>query len=185
MNELAPPPRTNPLAIWSLILGIISFFCCGLFTGIPAVICGHMAHSRIKNSGGSEAGSGMAIAGLVIGYMGIFLTTIGILAAIAVPNFIAYRDKAICSQTESQAYSAAQAVSCYFSEPSKTEAPTIEELMNSDACSFTPSEKVTIEISGTVDNYVIIVYDNSGRCPMGSKYQISAPESLQDGWFQE
>ena len=182
MNDFDPHPKTNPLAVWSLVLGIISFLCCGLFTGIPAVICGHIAHSKIKESGGREAGGGMAIAGLVIGYIGIFLTTIGILAAIAVPNFIAFKNKAICSQAESQAYSAAGSVADYFSIPSNTEVPTVEELLEMPNSSYTPSENVTIQISGTVENYVITAFDNSGKCPMGSKYQISEPRSDLDGW---
>jgi len=75
----APPPagggKTNGLAIASLILGIASLvMCLGPLAGIPGVICGHMALGRIKASG--QGGRGMAIAGLVMGYLGIVVIII-------------------------------------------------------------------------------------------------------------
>jgi len=63
-------PKTSALAIWSLVLGILSPLCCVCFTGIPAVICGHMTLSKIRYSGGALTGRNMAIAGLVTGYLG-------------------------------------------------------------------------------------------------------------------
>ena len=35
--------KTLPLAVWSLVLGILGLGCCGIFIGIPAAICGHKA----------------------------------------------------------------------------------------------------------------------------------------------
>ncbi len=46
---------------------------------IAGVICGHIALSQIKKTG--EQGRGMAIAGLIIGYIGIVLAIIGIIVA--------------------------------------------------------------------------------------------------------
>jgi prepilin-type processing-associated H-X9-DG protein len=89
--------QTAPLAIWSLVLGIVGLLCCGLFSGIPAVICGHMAQSRIKQSGGTLGGGGLAIGGLVTGYIGIVLTSImviGIFSAVTLPAFVKARERA-------------------------------------------------------------------------------------------
>ncbi|HXB04905.1 MAG TPA: DUF4190 domain-containing protein [Candidatus Angelobacter sp.] len=58
---------TNSLAVVSLVSGIVSWFVCPLVGGIVAVISGHMAHSQLKRSG--EGGSGMATAGMVLGYI--------------------------------------------------------------------------------------------------------------------
>jgi len=58
---------TSGLAIASMVCGILGFLTC--VTGIPAVICGHMALSRINAAPFSVAGRGMAIAGLVMGYL--------------------------------------------------------------------------------------------------------------------
>src|SRR4029453_10101312 len=46
-----PCSFSAPTAIWSLVLAILSFFCGWLFTAIPAVICGHVARSKIRKSG--------------------------------------------------------------------------------------------------------------------------------------
>lgn len=62
----AAAPSTNGLAIASLILGL-----CGL--GVPAVVCGHIALSQIRRSGGVQEGRGIAIGGLVAGYIAIAL----------------------------------------------------------------------------------------------------------------
>lgn len=64
--------RTEPLAIWSLVLSVLSLFCCGFVLGVPGVICGHLALSNISKNPNLE-GRGMALAGVVIGYVGIAL----------------------------------------------------------------------------------------------------------------
>lgn len=101
MNETTPPPlgtleqpKTSKLAIWSLVLGILSLLCFSIFAGIPGVICGHKALSRIKQSAGALTGQGLAIAGLVTGYLGIAWAVIMIplMMAIAIPNFVKARD---------------------------------------------------------------------------------------------
>ena len=89
--------KTSPGAIWSLVLGILSLICLGPFAAIPAVICGHVALGNIKRSTGTLAGEGMAIAGLVTGYIGIVLAVILIppYAAIAIPAFSKARTEAM------------------------------------------------------------------------------------------
>ena len=90
-------PKTSTLAIWSLVLGILSLTCFSIFAAIPGVICGHKALSKIKHSGGALAGQGLAIGGLVTGYMGILfaLFVIPLMMAIAIPNFVKARDTAM------------------------------------------------------------------------------------------
>src|SRR5947199_10197663 len=73
-----PVPRTAPAAIWSLVLAILSFFCGWLITAIPAVICGHIARSKIRKSGGALGGTGIATAGLILGYIALVLGVMGI-----------------------------------------------------------------------------------------------------------
>lgn len=69
-------PPNESLAIVALVAGILSLVCMGAFAGIPAVICGHLGLGKIKRSGGQLRGGGMAIAGLVMGYVSIGLTVI-------------------------------------------------------------------------------------------------------------
>ena len=102
MNESPPAPTTpaqpknSGLAIWSLVFGILaivlSVVCIGPLFSIPAVICGHIAYSRIRRSAGALSGEGLALGGLITGYIGIALIPIiGLLAAIALPNFVRAR----------------------------------------------------------------------------------------------
>ena len=67
-----------PVAIWSLILAVLSFTCGWLFTAIPAVICGHIARAKIRKSDGALGGRGIATAGLVLGYIALLLGIMGI-----------------------------------------------------------------------------------------------------------
>lgn len=63
--------RTEPLSVWSFVLSLVGLVCCGFFAGIPAIICGHIALSSIKNKP-YRGGRGLAIAGLIIGYIATF-----------------------------------------------------------------------------------------------------------------
>ncbi len=95
----ADVPKKSALAIWSLVLGILSPGCLligfaisialgrlslgvlVLTTAIPAMICGHMARARIRDSDGKMIGNGLAITGLVMAYLTIALS-------IAIPLFV-------------------------------------------------------------------------------------------------
>jgi len=70
--------KRKGLAISSLTLGIPSLFLCSILTGIPAVICGHLALGRTKRSPSQYGGAGMAIAGLVMGYLSIVLLLVSV-----------------------------------------------------------------------------------------------------------
>jgi Domain of unknown function (DUF4190) len=72
--------KTNTLATISLILGIGQILL-GILAGIPAIIFGHMARRQIRQTG--EQGAGMAMAGLILGYIGVALAIIGIIVIIA------------------------------------------------------------------------------------------------------
>lgn len=79
------PQQTDGGAIASMVLGIAAFVLCLTFiAGIPAIILGHISLSRIKKSMGRLKGEGMALTGLILGY--ISLPFILIIAAIAIPN---------------------------------------------------------------------------------------------------
>lgn len=66
---LAPAvQQTNGLAIASLVLGIVWVYWIG---SILAVIFGHVAMRQFRNEPGRYTGRGMAVAGLVLGYIGV------------------------------------------------------------------------------------------------------------------
>ena len=79
------PPKTSGLAIASLVCGCLGFILAFL-TGIPAIITGHKALGKIKRSGGTLGGSGIATTGLVLGYVTTGFTVVWLaLAALATP----------------------------------------------------------------------------------------------------
>ena len=76
-------PRTNGMAVASLVLGIVGLILFG-FLAIPpvlALIFGLVALSQTKNAApGSAGGRGMAIAGVVLGSIGIVFFVVWIIA---------------------------------------------------------------------------------------------------------
>ncbi len=80
-----PPaaPPNNSSAIVSMICGIVGLFApclCGfpVFASIVAIIMGHVARGEIRKAEGMQGGDGMALAGLILGYVGIGLFVGGI-----------------------------------------------------------------------------------------------------------
>jgi hypothetical protein len=155
LSKLIPPPAANPaaqpvfgpasahgaapivaagssnLALISMICGVLSFFTLGL-TSIPAVIMGHMARSRIKKSMGAISGNGLALAGLIIGYLCIVLTFVAILASLAVPAFSSIRQKAEQAKTMIQAKQIVVGIKLYAAEHEGSLPPTLATLYEED-----------------------------------------------------
>ena len=69
----------------------------------------------------------------------IVIAIIGILAAIAIPNFISYRNKAFCSRAESDASAIQAAIASYFSEPNNTAVSTATLQASSDRPALNPA----------------------------------------------
>jgi len=69
-TTLTAPPKYNGLAVASLVLGILWIYWVG---AILAVVFGHIALRQIRGSEGAQTGRGMAIAGLVLGYIGLVI----------------------------------------------------------------------------------------------------------------
>jgi type IV pilus assembly protein PilA len=88
----------------------------------------------------------------------IVIAIIGLLAAIAIPNYISFRDNGFCTQAESDANSVASALTDYFSVPTRTALPTFEEL---GVATLNP-----VSITGDVNDIITVeVIDRSARCP--------------------
>jgi type IV pilus assembly protein PilA len=106
----------------------------------------------------------------------IVIAIIGILAAIAIPNFISYRNKAFCSATESDANGIAAAISDYFSVPSHTATPT--------GLVYQTTNNNTYSIAGNDPNanITITVTDASGRCPADYSSKATAAANAKGFW---
>jgi type IV pilus assembly protein PilA len=98
---VVPPPGptetvpTSGKATASLILGILGLTIFSILTAIPAIILGHSSRKEIKASGGRLKGEGLALAGLIMGWIStglvIVIVPILIIAAIAIPNLLRSR----------------------------------------------------------------------------------------------
>ncbi|MGK5448718.1 DUF1707 and DUF4190 domain-containing protein [Streptomyces radiopugnans] len=77
---LPPPPQTNNSAVGALVCGVLTPFY-GV-TAIPAVILGHKARAEIRRTG--EKGDGMAMAGLVLGWLTIGFAALVLLAIVVI-----------------------------------------------------------------------------------------------------
>ncbi len=111
----------------------------------------------------------------------IVIAIIGILAAIAIPNFIAYRNKSFCSATESDANNIASAVSDYFAIPANTSI-TAGALLGGNAAgkvyvAATLSNQNTWTVTAAQPNtaITITVTDISTRCP--NDYQLAMTQA--------
>lgn len=72
--------RTNGFAIAALVLGCVGAFTCGIGS-ILAVIFGFIGRSQIAARG--EQGKGMALAGIILGFVGIAIIVIWVIVAAA------------------------------------------------------------------------------------------------------
>jgi hypothetical protein len=74
LNNSMSMQRRSGIAIASLVCGIIG----GMYSSasIPAIICGHISLSKIKKYPLKYGGKGMAITGLILGYIGFILAII-------------------------------------------------------------------------------------------------------------
>jgi prepilin-type N-terminal cleavage/methylation domain-containing protein len=100
----------------------------------------------------------------------IVIAIIGILAAIAIPNFLAYRDQAHCKHLETAASSTAAAIGDWASNPINVGVPDYAALTGVDInASYvnTPTilddaAGITITVTGSADN----------RCPLGGTFTL-------------
>lgn len=78
------PPATNTLAIVSLVFGILAWTVAPLVGAIVAIITGHMARGelRVSQPAGHETGDGLAVAGLVLGWLQLVLLVMAFFAVI-------------------------------------------------------------------------------------------------------
>ncbi len=76
MTQAPPPgphqqrPPAPAAAVWSLVLGLLSVLCLGAFSGIPAIYLGYRVRALIRSNPAGASGDGMAVAGIVLGYVG-------------------------------------------------------------------------------------------------------------------
>ena len=74
--------QTSSLAIISLVSGILGWTLVPWLGSLVAIITGHMARAEIRRNTDTMEGDGIAVAGLVLGWLSIGLTVLAIFAVI-------------------------------------------------------------------------------------------------------
>jgi type IV pilus assembly protein PilA len=96
----------------------------------------------------------------------IVIAIIGILAAIAIPNFISYRNQGYCSAAERDAASVAAALGDYFSDPANDVLPATHGDLG-----LTLSGANSAAIGGAINGEITItITDGSAICPKGNTF---------------
>jgi len=106
----------------------------------------------------------------------VVIAILSLLVAIAIPNFISYRNKSYCAIAETDAENIARSVSSYFAIATHTQIAVADVTFDPDNNTFT--------LAATDANIAItiLVTDISGRCP--ADHQASKPVNAQgDGWL--
>ncbi len=68
--------ETNALAIVSLVFGILAWTFLPIIGSIVAIVTGHIARGQIQQSHGAQQGDGVALAGLILGYLSLVLSVL-------------------------------------------------------------------------------------------------------------
>ncbi len=104
----------------------------------------------------------------------IVIAIIGILAAIAIPNFISYRNKAYCGEIENDASSALASLSSYFSVAKHTTMPTIGDLVTGESLTLNgDSGDLTLFGSITTTMTIEVLNPTSNPCTKGTTFTTS------------
>ncbi|WP_374247938.1 DUF4190 domain-containing protein [Thermomonas sp.] len=74
--------QTNSLAVVSLVCGILGWTLLPFLGSLVAIICGHMARSEIRRSPDTQEGDGLAVAGLVLGYLVIGVSALVVIGVV-------------------------------------------------------------------------------------------------------
>ena len=109
----------------------------------------------------------------------IVIAIIGILAAIAIPNFISYRNKSFCSRAESDANSIAASIADYFAIPTNMTISQGSYIAAADSF-IPPVNTYTITAGDPNVAITITVTDASLRCP--DTYMTASPIVGGAGW---
>jgi hypothetical protein len=83
----APMPqqqKANPLAVWSMVTGILGLLCCQILAPV-AIVLGIVAQSQLKQNP-QQTGSGFAIVGIVLGIISLILLIVVIALAVSNPG---------------------------------------------------------------------------------------------------
>src|SRR5690606_29188660 len=67
----------------ALVLGILALAVCGVFTAVPAIVIGNRVRREVQVSGGTLDGESTAKTGVILGWISVAFTAVGVVALVA------------------------------------------------------------------------------------------------------
>jgi len=110
----------------------------------------------------------------------VVIAILAILAAIAIPNYISYRNTSFCSKAESDALNVSGDISEYYSVPTRTECVTPDDLETDEITSNTVT--IACENNDPNSSITVIVTDATSRCPDDYQAAVDAAENPTGYW---
>ncbi|GHH46010.1 MULTISPECIES: DUF4190 domain-containing protein [Gammaproteobacteria] len=77
---MSVPRQTSTLAVVSLVAGILGWTLLPFIGSIGAIITGHLARAEIRREPQRLEGDGLALGGLILGWLSVATWIVGILA---------------------------------------------------------------------------------------------------------
>jgi type IV pilus assembly protein PilA len=157
------PPESSGKALASLICGIFFFV---FPSAIAAIILGHISLSDIRKSAGRLTGHGMAVTGLVLGYLGVaVIPFVLIVAAIAIPNLLRARMVANEASAVGSLRTIDTAARTYASLYSNGYPPSLEAMAGPTGASSTcdHSELIGTTLAAGIRSGYVFIYTVRGK----------------------
>lgn len=79
MNTPVAYRQTSAMAIVSLVAGMLGWSLLPVIGSVVAIVTGHLARGEIRRRPEALEGDGLAVAGLVLGYLMVAMTVVGLL----------------------------------------------------------------------------------------------------------
>lgn len=201
-NSLQAPPAggsgvaeltTSGKAIASMVLGILSICCLGNFIlGIPALILGILAIKQINRAPQKWAGSGMAIAGIVLGSIGtllglVLLVQLGSMFLLARGSFREAGIRSKVSRVKADMRSMATGIEAYFVDnntyPRWSEEPGVSVRQSGPGEPLVPSFRVAGSQAGSLTTPVAYVMSYFPDPFSADGKQTFAYYATDNGWI--
>ena len=77
--SIPAPRQTSTLAVIALVAGILGWTLLPFLGSLGGIIFGHMARGEIRRSNGQLDGDGLAVTGLVLGWINVMLAVLLVL----------------------------------------------------------------------------------------------------------
>jgi type IV pilus assembly protein PilA len=163
-NAHGQPEEMSGKAVASLTCGFLFFF---FPAAIAAIILGHLSLGDIRKSAGRLKGHGVAVGGLVLGYLGVvMIPVILIVAAIAIPNLLRSRMAANEASAVASLRTINRAAITYSQTYGNGYPANLEVLTGSDTPSCDHAGLIDGELaSGTRNGYLFSYQPTSGPLP--------------------